>query len=114
MIRELLRRSSLVAVLAVGVASGACNDVADCPSASSIHPGGSCSGYQLQCPYDLAASDGTTTATSCTCISGSWSCPTASADDASSGGDDGSSAPQGDAGSEAASPSPEASLEAGE
>lgn len=108
MMRVLSRGLSLVAVLSVGVAAGACNDIADCPSPKGIRPNASCSGDQLQCPYDLPASDGTTTATSCTCSSGSWSCPSESADDASAGGDDGPAAPDGGAAADSASPSPDA------
>jgi len=102
------RGLSLVAILALSVASGACNDIADCPSASSIRPGASCSGDQLECPYDLRSSDGTTTATSCTCVSGTWSCPAATEDDGGADGDDGTTAQEGGAEAEAAPQSPDA------
>jgi hypothetical protein len=72
----------LVVTLAALVA-GACNNVGDCPSASAITPGGSCSGDNLECPYTLQspsmACDGTSIdggiATSCVCSGGSWTCP---------------------------------------
>jgi len=62
---------------------GACNNVGDCPSASSIHPGGSCNGDYLECPYTLQAPslacDGTAVEggleTSCVCTKGTWACP---------------------------------------
>jgi hypothetical protein len=74
-----------VAVLAVAIAvlEGACNDVGDCPAASTIAPGGACSGNDLQCPYTLQtpspACDGTEVdgglETSCICTKGTWACP---------------------------------------
>jgi hypothetical protein len=65
-------------------AFGGCNNVGDCPAASSITPGGSCSGNNLQCPYTLPASsgdDGGGTPTSCVCTDGTWVCPSASTGD---------------------------------
>jgi hypothetical protein len=89
----------------------ACNDVGDCPASSQIKPGGSCSGDQLQCPYTLQnapspACDGTTVEgglqTSCTCVNGTWSCPSVSCD-ATAGDDasqsDGTTSEAGDASS---------------
>jgi hypothetical protein len=60
-----------------------CTNVGDCPAATSIVPGGSCSGESLECPYTLQslspACDGTAVdggiATSCVCTEGSWNCP---------------------------------------
>lgn len=78
----------------------ACNDVGDCPASSQIKPGGSCSGDQLECPYTLQnapspACDGTMVEgglqTSCTCVNGTWSCPSVSCD-----GSTGDDASQGD------------------
>ena len=73
------------AVLAVALLAleGACNNVGDCPAASSIKPGGSCQGDYLECPFTLEtpslACDGTSVegglATSCICTSGAWVCP---------------------------------------
>ncbi|HLK39888.1 MAG TPA: hypothetical protein VKU41_24195 [Polyangiaceae bacterium] len=81
---------------AVGAAPlAACNDVGDCPSASAIQPGASCSGDNLECPYTLEtpspACDGTTVdgglETSCVCQKGTWSCPSPVSCDAAIGGD---------------------------
>jgi hypothetical protein len=78
----------------IAVPLAACNDVGDCKG-QSVKPGGSCSGDQLECPYTLQnapspACDGTMVEgglqTSCTCVSGTWSCPSESCD-ASTGGD---------------------------
>lgn len=69
---------SWVALL-MGVAG--CTNVGDCPSASVVTPGGSCTGDMLSCPYDLAtpspACDGTMTSisTSCVCTKRAWTCP---------------------------------------
>ncbi len=71
-----------LAITVLGVES-ACNNVGVCPSASSIKPGGSCSGDYLECPYTLQtpsqACDGTSVegglATSCVCTNGTWVCP---------------------------------------
>ncbi len=99
--------STILACLAFASALlAACNDVGDCPGASAITPGGSCSGDNLECPYTLqtpsAACDGTSVQggvpTSCTCAGGSWSCPSPIACDAAAG-DDGSTP-----GDEAATP----------
>jgi hypothetical protein len=78
--------AAIVAVVA------ACNNVGSCPS--SITPGASCSGDNLECPYTIQSSSATCSsiavngavATSCTCLSGIWQCPSC-ADDG--GGDDG-------------------------
>ena len=80
----------LCAVIAVAIA--ACNNVGTCPS--TITPGGSCSGDNLTCAYTIKsgsaacssiAVDGSV-ATSCTCTSGAWVCP--SCGDDGGGGDD--------------------------
>jgi len=89
---------ALFAAAVLGVALGACNDVADCPSPSSIHPNGSCSGDHLECPYDLVTPGAEATETSCTCVSGSWSCPTPPEDDAAGASDDGSAQAEGETG----------------
>jgi hypothetical protein len=74
-------RSLFAAVLVAATALVACNDVGDCPGKSAIVPGGSCSGDNLECAYDLEtpspACDGTNTmlATSCICTKGVWVCP---------------------------------------
>jgi hypothetical protein len=95
----------------------ACNDVGDCPASSQIKPGGSCSGDQLQCPYTLdtpsPACDGTMVEgglqTSCTCVNGTWSCPSAvscdatTGEDASQGGDAGDGASMAEAATDASS-----------
>ena len=99
-----MKKTILAVVLAaLGVVAGACNSVGDCPSASSITPGGSCSGDNLQCPYTTPATvcNGTTVddggaATSCTCVEGTWSCPSAASCEDGGGDDSGS-----DAGTEA-------------
>ncbi|MDP9036233.1 MAG: hypothetical protein M3O50_15640, partial [Myxococcota bacterium] len=44
-------RSAALAITAVAMFN--CNNVGDCPAASAITPGGSCSGDFLQCPYTL-------------------------------------------------------------
>ena len=96
--------SASACIAALAVVLGACNNVGDCPAASAITPGGSCSGDSLECPYTLAslspACDGTSVegglATSCVCTNGSWacpdgvSCPAAATGDDSGGGDAGS------------------------
>ena len=73
--------------LALGVlltsmlAGGACNKDDDCPAKEAISPDGPCSSDALQCAYDLVtpslSCDGTsvTLASSCTCASGAWKCP---------------------------------------
>src|ERR1039458_3846031 len=83
--KRILTLALAVGALAVGVVGveGACNNVGDCPSASSIKPGGSCSGNYLECSYTLQtpsqACDGTSVegglATSCICTEGTWVCP---------------------------------------
>lgn len=83
--KRILALTLSVAALAVAVlgVESACNNVGDCPSASSIEPGGSCSGNYLECPYTLQtpsqACDGTSVegglATSCICTQGTWVCP---------------------------------------
>ena len=103
-----MKRIILLAVAAVGVLLGGCNDVGSCPSASAIVPGGSCTGDSLECPYVMEspspACDGTTAegglATSCVCSSGTWSCPSPVTCDSTGddGGDDGGGG--GDAASE--------------
>ena len=66
---------------AVITAFGACNQEGDCPAKGTVMPGGSCTSDALQCAYDLQtpspACDGTSTtiASSCTCTSGAWACP---------------------------------------
>lgn len=88
-------KTHLAAALALlGVAVGACNNVGDCPSAASITPGGSCSGDNLQCPYNLPASggdDGGGLATSCVCTGGTWSCPSEDGGAEDAGAEDASS-----------------------
>ena len=76
-----------VTALALGVllssiaAFGACNPQDDCPAKEAIVPDGPCSSDTLQCAYDLVTPsptcDGTsvTLASSCTCTSGAWKCP---------------------------------------
>jgi hypothetical protein len=86
---------TLVWAALVAAALAACNDVGDCPAASSITPGASCSGDNLACPYTLAtpspACDGTTVdgglETSCVCQNGTWSCPSPVSCDAATGDD---------------------------
>ena len=62
-------------------AFGACNPQDDCPAKEGISPDGPCSSDMLQCAYDLVTPsptcDGTsvTLASSCTCTSGAWKCP---------------------------------------
>jgi len=104
-----------IALLAAPLA--ACNDVGDCPASSQIKPGGACTGNQLECPYTLdtpsPACDGTTVEgglqTSCTCVNGTWSCPSpvscdaTTGEDASQGGDAGDGASMADAAAEASS-----------
>jgi hypothetical protein len=99
------------AILAV---EGACNNVGDCPSASSVHPGGSCNGDYLECPYSLQtpslACDGTAVEggldTSCICTKGTWACPSpvscedggsSASETGDSGGNDGAVNGTGDA-----------------
>jgi hypothetical protein len=92
-----MKRFAFVLTWAALVAAplAACNDVGDCPAASSIKPGASCSGDQLECPYTLdtpsPACDGTTVEgglqTSCTCDNGTWSCPSPVSCDATTGED---------------------------
>lgn len=105
-----MRRAIFAAWALLAVALGACNDVGDCPSASAITPGASCSGDSLECPYTLQslspACDGTTVdggiATSCVCTKGSWVCPSPVSCPASGTGDDagGDASSGGDAGGE--------------
>lgn len=73
---------------AVALVIAACNNVGSCPS--SITPGASCSGDNLECPYTIEpaagacssiAADGAL-ATSCTCSGGVWSCPSCGGADA--------------------------------
>jgi len=79
-----MRNSAFVlACAAVAVLFAGCTNVGDCPAASAVLPGGSCSGESLEFPYTLQslspACDGTTVdggiATSCFCTNGSWNCP---------------------------------------
>ena len=98
-------------ILVVGffAAIGACNSgTGDCPAKESIQPGAPCSDDNLQCAYDLSTPspgcDGTTTtiASSCTCMKGTWSCPSpidCGGTDASTG-DDGSATDGGPDGAE--------------
>ncbi len=91
--------SRRVAALGLGAfvaslfAFGACNPQDDCPAKESISPGGPCSSEALQCAYDLAtpspACDGTsvTLASSCTCTSGAWACPSPAACGGEASGD---------------------------
>jgi hypothetical protein len=58
---------------AVSASTGACNQQGDCPAATAIKSGASCSDDQLQCPYSLSA--GEAPCTSCTCTAGAWACP---------------------------------------
>jgi hypothetical protein len=98
-----------VAIAAAGPTAG-CNDVGDCPAATAIVPGGSCSGDNLECPFTLQspspACDGTMVqggvATSCTCTAGTWSCPSPVSCEGGPTGDDGPSG--GDASDAAATP----------
>jgi hypothetical protein len=89
--------------LASLLALEACNRQDDCPAKESITPDGPCGSEALQCAYDLVtpapACDGTsvTLASSCTCTSGAWACPSPvacgggeSADAAADAGDDAS------------------------
>ncbi len=83
-----------------------CNDVGDCPSASSITPGGACSTDNLECSYTLQTPsptcDGTTVegglATSCVCTKGTWVCPSAVS---CGGGEDAGGETRAEAGGEA-------------
>jgi hypothetical protein len=78
-----MKKAIFAGCVALAVVLGACNNVGTCPAASTITPGGSCSGDSLECPYTLqspsAACDGTDIegglATSCVCTKGSWVCP---------------------------------------
>jgi hypothetical protein len=88
-----------VAIAAAGQATG-CNDVGDCPAATAIVPGGSCSGDNLECPFTLQSPsptcDGTTVQggvpTSCVCTGGTWACPDpVSCEEGGTTGDDGPS-----------------------
>ncbi len=92
------------ALAALFMMQSACNTgFADCPAKETITPGDTCKDDNLQCPYDLTgpapACDGTqaTTATSCTCDKGHWSCPDpVSCDtDAAGGGDEAGSTDDG-------------------
>jgi hypothetical protein len=98
----------LCAVIAVAIA--ACNNVGSCPS--RITPGGSCSGDNLTCLYTITSqsssatcqpfNDGGPVATSCTCTSGTWVCPSCGddgggADATVEGGGDGEAEGGGDA-----------------
>ena len=88
----------------------ACNDVGDCPAPSTITPGGSCGGDNLECPYTLETPspvcDGTHVegglATSCVCQKGSWSCPSPASCDASGGGDANDDSTAGEPGNDSA------------
>jgi hypothetical protein len=103
---------SLLACLGAAIAAAphaGCNDVGDCPAATAIVPGGSCSGDNLECPFTLQtpdpACDGTMVQggvqTSCVCTGGIWACPDpVSCGDGGPTGDDGSSG--GEAGEAAA------------
>jgi hypothetical protein len=85
---------TLLFAVAIVASQGACNDVGTCPAAPEVKPGGACSGDTLECPYTLRtpspACDGTTVqggiATSCICVSGTWSCPSPISCDAGTGG----------------------------
>jgi hypothetical protein len=100
----------------------ACNDVGDCPASSQIKPGGSCSGDQLECPYTVKdspspACDGTMVEgglqTSCTCVSGTWSCPEVSCDATTgddAGGDGTTTSEAGDASTASDGPGDGASM----
>jgi hypothetical protein len=98
-----MKRPAISALLCLCVAiavtaHAGCNDVGDCPAATAIVPGGSCSGDNLQCPFTLQspspACDGTMVQggvqTSCVCTDGTWNCPgPASCDEGGTSGDDG-------------------------
>ncbi len=87
-VRAVTAAVALVATTLV-VAAG-CNNPGNCPAATQVVPGGSCSGDNLQCPYTLApagAAADAGVATSCVCTGGKWSCPSSG-----DGGDDGSAA----------------------
>jgi hypothetical protein len=76
---------SLGAVFALALA--ACNNVGSCPS--TITPGASCSGDNLECPYTIQSTSGACSsiavdgavATSCTCTGGVWQCPACGGED---------------------------------
>ena len=65
-----------------------------CPS--SITPGGSCSGDNLECPYTIQSTSGVcgslaadgAVATSCQCTGGVWVCPVCGDDGGAEGGGD--------------------------
>ena len=90
------------------------DNVGSCPS--TITPGASCSGDNLECPYTIESSAGACSsiavdgavATSCTCSGGVWSCPSCGGADAGdaeaeeAGGDATMESGSGDASTEAA------------
>jgi hypothetical protein len=72
---------------AIALVLAACNNVGSCPS--TITPGGSCNGDNLECPYTIQTTssmcsslevDGAV-ATSCICNDGVWQCPACTGDD---------------------------------
>jgi hypothetical protein len=72
---------------AIALVVAACNNVGTCPT--TITPGGSCNGDNLECPYTIQTTssacsslevDGAV-ATSCTCNDGVWQCPSCTGDD---------------------------------
>jgi hypothetical protein len=89
----------LCVAIATAVPLAGCNDVGDCPAATAIVPGGSCSGDNLECPFTLQTSspacDGTTVQggvpTSCVCTGGTWNCPEPVSCEGGAAGDDGPS-----------------------
>ncbi len=113
-LRRAARRAATAALAAAAAAALlACNNVGDCPAATDIVPGGSCSGDSLECPFTLQAldpaCDGTMAEggimTSCVCTKGTWQCPSvtcpgASGDDGGGAGDDGGGQPGSDASGE--------------
>lgn len=100
--------------VAIALVVAACNNVGSCPS--TITPGSSCSGDNLECPYTIESSAGACSsiavdgavATSCTCSGGVWSCPSCGGADAGdaeaeeAGGDATMESGSGDASTEAA------------
>lgn len=83
----------IFATVLVMVGSGACNHQDSCPTTTPIADGMDCTSEALQCEFDVSFTDcdgvKQTIASSCTCTSGKWSCP--SEPDCEMAGDDGGS-----------------------
>jgi hypothetical protein len=90
------------------VVLGACNDgTGNCPGTGTIVPGAACDDDTLQCPFVLAtpspACDGTSAIipSSCTCTSGTWSCPSPVQCSSDAGADSSADAASGDVAADA-------------